>query len=147
MLIIVLSQVPMLVQMTRNRPSGVSQLLAQNNSNLPIVVDSALDYATIWWYATSHLRPRLLYLSDIPFAVRQRDFLPELSLSVNQAYLPMKLTPYRDFVTAHQKFLLFSPGNPQQEWTRNRLDSEGWWSILIGHQGYASLYLMEKPNR
>jgi hypothetical protein len=124
---------------------GLMAVLLRDTSGLPIVIDSALDYAPDWFYSPPAMRSRLAYLADRPYAVRQPDFLPEISLTANQPYFPMKVTPYGDFVKRHARFLLVAGQNPRLEWTRDRLISNGWRSTLVIRGTHSRLFLMEAP--
>jgi 4-amino-4-deoxy-L-arabinose transferase-like glycosyltransferase len=126
-------------------PPRISPVLFRDTSELPIVVDSALDYAPDCWYSPPNLRSRLAYLSDRPYAIRQPDFLPEISLTADRPYIPMKVTPYGDFVNRHARFLLLAGSYPRLEWTRDRLLSSGWRSTLVTQDPNSRLYLMEAP--
>lgn len=113
----------------------------------PIVVASALAFLPDWWYAPAALRERLHYLADLPFAVRQRDFLPEFSLVVNQPFVPSKVDDYRQFLSEHREFLLYCSGEDQLEWTKDRLRADGWTLQLFSTSGKEALYLAQAPNR
>jgi mannosyltransferase len=113
----------------------------------PIVVASALTYMPMWWYASPPLRERLHYLADLPFAVRQSDFLPELSLVANQPFVPSKVDEYRQFVSVHREFLLYCVGMGRLEWTKERLQREGWTLHLLYRNGQETLFLAQAPDR
>jgi len=113
----------------------------------PIVVASAVTYIPEWWYAPPQLRERLHYLADLTFAVRQPDFLPELSLVTEQPYVPSKVDDYRQFVSTHDHFLLYSVGVPRLEWISERLRSEGWSLRILRTRGSETLYFAEAPGR
>jgi hypothetical protein len=113
----------------------------------PIVVSSALIYMPEWWYGSARLRARIHYLGDLPYAVRQADFLPELSLTVNQPYVPSKIDSYRAFLSAHRRFLLVCGGSSGTEWMKERLLSEGWSVKAMPGNGAAGLYLAEAPGK
>lgn len=112
----------------------------------PVVIASAGQYFPIWHYAPPELRNRLHYLSDRDYAVRQTDFVPELALSSIQAHVPVKVSNYRQFLSAHPRFLLYCANQPVLEWTRDRLLSEGWRSKLIRTAGNSALYLVQEPG-
>jgi branched-subunit amino acid transport protein len=133
------------IVMSFHLPPRVSPVLFRDTSELPIVVDSALDYAPYWWYSPPNVRSRLAYLADRPYAIRQPDFLPEISLTADQPYIPMKVTPYGDFVNRHARFLLLAGSYRRLEWTRDRLVSSGWRSTLVTQDPGSRLYLMEAP--
>jgi hypothetical protein len=113
----------------------------------PIVVASALGFVPDWWYASPRLRPRLHYLSDLPYAVHQPDFLPEASLVKDQDLLPCRTDDYRQFLATHSRFLLYSTGSKRLEWTMDRLRNEGWTLTLVTSRGVEKLYLAHAPAR
>jgi hypothetical protein len=113
----------------------------------PIVVANAVTYLPKWKYASPPLRERLHYLADWPFAVRQADFLPELSLIVTQQFTPSKVDDYRQFLSTHRRFLLYCAGQPSLEWTEGRLRAEGWTLHLLRSSEGETLFLAEAPGR
>jgi hypothetical protein len=121
----------------------VSALLTGAPGTAPIVVASAMAYAPEWWYGSPGLRARLHYLADLPYAVQQPDFLPEFSLVTNQWCVPSKVDDYRQFVSTHDHFLLYSVGAPQLEWVAARLQSEGWWLTVLRTDEHATLYVVD----
>ena len=121
--------------------------IEDNGGTEPIVVASALNYLPIWWYASPHLRTRLHYLADIPYAVQQPDFLPELSLVANQPYLAAKVDDYRTFVSAHERFLVFSVRVPTLEWTMKRLIADHRSLRLVHRSGADDLFEAEPADR
>jgi hypothetical protein len=100
-----------------------------------------------WWYASPPLRERLRYLADLPFAVRQSDFLPELSLVANQPFVPSKVDEYRQFLSVHREFLLYCVGEGRLEWTKGRLQAENWTLHLLYRNGTETLFLAQAPRR
>jgi Dolichyl-phosphate-mannose-protein mannosyltransferase len=111
---------------------------------LPIVVASAWNYPQVWWYSPPSIRQRLTYLSDVPYAVRQRQFLEELSLVFGQPYIPTRVSPYSEFLQAHKQFLLYCVGHATLEWVAPRLATEGLHLTLISVQGDHKLYLVAR---
>ena len=132
---------------TVDRAPGSGSLLDAAQGQEPIVVASALAYMPKWWYASPPLRARLHYLADLPFAVRQSDFLPELSLVANQPYVPSKVDQYREFVSAHREFLLYCVGVGRLEWTKERLQAEGWTLHSLDSNGQETLFLVQAPSQ
>jgi 4-amino-4-deoxy-L-arabinose transferase-like glycosyltransferase len=126
---------------------GAGSVLDAAQGREPIVVASALTYIPKWWYASPPLRERLHYLADLPFAVSQPDFLPELSLVANQPFVPSKVDDYRQFLSTHRRFLLYCTGAPRLEWTKERLQAEGWTLHLLRNSGGETLFLAEAPSR
>jgi len=127
-------------------PSPDSALDAAQGQE-PIVVASALTYMPKWWYASPPLRERLHYLADLPFAVRQPDFLPEFTLVANQPFVPSKVDEYRQFLSVHREFLLYCVGSGRLEWTKERLQGEGWTLHLLYRNGQETLFLAQAPSR
>lgn len=121
-------------------------LLSRAPGTSPIVIASALEFSQDWWYAPPSLRARLRYLADLPFAVHQPDFLPEVSLVADQPYLPSKVDDFHQFLAAHRQFLVYADGMPRLEWTIPRLQAASYSLKLIGREGESRLYLAEAPN-
>jgi len=134
-------------------PTAASASLGQNSvidaalGQEPIVVASALTYMPEWWYASPSLRQRLHYLADLPFAVQQPDFLPEFSLVVNQPIVPSKVDDYRQFLSVHREFYLYCVGSSRLEWTKERLQNEGWTLHPVYRNGDETLFLAQAPSR
>jgi hypothetical protein len=108
--------------------------------DLPIVVANAFDYVPDWWYSSTEMRDRLIYLSDVSFAVKQRDFLPELSLVAERDYTPLHIYDYSSFIASHQHFLLLVSGLKRLVWINSRLAQAGWRLTPIGTAGGDTLY-------
>jgi hypothetical protein len=124
--------------------SAVSPLLQGAPGDLPIVVANAFDYIPDWWYSPSTVRRRLIYLSDVSFAVRQQDFLPELSLVFDNRYTPLPVSDYATFIAIHQRFLLLASGEPRLVWVPARLSEAGWRLTPTAKSGRDVLYLAER---
>jgi hypothetical protein len=124
---------------------GVSDVLLHAPGGLPIVVANAYDYAADWWYAPPSIKQRLVYLADVPYALQQADFLPELSLVRDQAYIPISTSDYIAFVESHPHFLLLRSGLPRRNWTDARLAGSGWRLSTIASSGTDVLYRVDRP--
>ena len=111
----------------------------------PIVMASAISYLPVWWYSSDALRARLHYLADVPYAVRQPDFLPEVSLVEDQKYVPAHVDEYRTFTTSHRRFFLYCTDLPRLEWTKARLANEGWTFTRVYRGGADELFEVEAP--
>ena len=135
-------------QRAKPAPSGsleATTVLDAAPGREPIVVASALSYARMWWYASPRLRERLHYLADLPFAVHQPDFVPELALVVNREIVPSKVDDYREFLAEHRRFFLYCSGSPRLEWVKERLQAEKWTLRLLRSRGAKTLYIAEAP--
>ena len=130
---------------TERAQLAVSPLLFRATGDLPIVAASAFDYLPLWWYAPPEIRPRLIYLSDPAYAVRQPALLAELSLVADHPYTPVPLADYSSFVGSHSQFLLRATGRPQYNWTVSRLASSGWRLTLLAQEGGDQLYRADRP--
>ena len=117
------------------------------SDNEPIVMASAMAYGEDWFYAPPSLRERLHYLADLPYAVRQRDFLSELSLTADQPYGLPKVDDYRKFLSTHNRFYVYKVGMPDQEWIVDRLLLEGWTLKVVSISGDTTLYLAQSPGK
>jgi hypothetical protein len=124
---------------------GIFDVLLHAPGGLPIVVANAFDYAADWWYAPPSLKERLVYLSDVPYAIQQSDFLPELSLVRDQAYIPISTSDYAAFVESHPHFLLLRSGLSSRNWTETRLADSGWRLTPIAKSGVDVLFQVDRP--
>jgi hypothetical protein len=112
-------------------PLQLDPMLLADTSSEPIVVASALQFSPAWWYADPQMRERLHYLSDLTYANRYSDLLPEYSLALESAYTPMHMEDYEAFLASHSHFRLYCYGEPRIEWIKKRLTSEGWHLRLL----------------
>jgi hypothetical protein len=111
----------------------------------PIVIADAVIFWPTWWYSNPAARARLHYLSDLNYAVKQPNFIPEYILAVEQPFGAPKLDLYDEFLVAHREFLLYCYGEPRLEWLKNRLSGDGWQLIPIGSEGARELYRVVAP--
>jgi hypothetical protein len=131
-------------QQTKN---AFSPVLLSAPGDLPIVVANAFDYLPEWWYSPLAVRERLVYLADRAFAIRQTDFLPELSLALDNRYAPMPVADYAAFIDTHEHFLLLASGNPRLVWVPARLQEAGWRLTMIAKSGQDSLYQVDRNEK
>ena len=124
--------------------TGVSPALARAPADLPIVVANAFDYPPNWWYASPPLRQQMIYLSDPQNAIRQTDFLPELTLLADRADAPMPTASYEDFIAGHSHFLLFGSGATRLNWTYFRLKNTSWKLTLISASDDGVLFRVDR---
>lgn len=130
---------------SRAASASAGSLLHRATGRDPIVIPSALEYLQAWQYAAPELRLRLRYLADPNFAVREPDFLPELSLVAARQYLPCKIDDFSQFVFSHHRFYVYAVGMPRIEWTIPRLTSAGWSLRPLARQDHFTLFLAESP--
>lgn len=128
------------------RKKAVPSLLLDAPGQLPIVVGNAFDYAPEWWYSPPSIRKRLIYLSDASYAVKQQDFLPELSLDLDRADVPFPVSDYRTFIEGHRSFLVLCTGMPRRYWVQSRLLSAGWHLSQIARHGNNVLYRADRGH-
>ena len=126
--------------------SAVSPLLMAPPGDPPIVVANAFDYLPEWWYASATVRKRMTYLSDVSFAVRQEDFLPELSLVFDNRCTPLPVSDYATFLRDRQQFLLLTSGRPRLVWLPSRLSQAGWRLTPIAKDGGDILYMVDRGS-
>jgi hypothetical protein len=112
----------------------------------PLVMSDALIFLPTWWYSDPSVRARLHYLTDLNYAVKQPDFVPEYGLANEEPYGAPKLDDYKEFLAAHREFLLYYYGTPRVEWVKSRLSSDGWRLILIRSEGAHELYRVTGPG-
>jgi len=124
---------------------AVSTVLLNAPGYLPIIVGDAQEYPPDWWYSTPSIKARLLYLFDVPYALKQSDFIPELSLVAGKPYTPLPLSGFAAFISNHPHFLLFYSGVPRRNWIAPRLVSLGWHLNPIGKSGEDVLYQVDSP--
>lgn len=132
------AQIP-IWQGTRRTPA-ISPLLLNAPGDLPIVVAGAFDLPADWWYSPPYLRKRLVYLSDPAYAIKQPQFLAELSLVDDRKYLPFHIENYHRFLASHRRFLLVRSGKSRFNWIVNRLEHSGWRLSVIARSGNDVLY-------
>ncbi len=125
---------------TPDRATYISPTLLNAPGHLPIVIPSFFDFAPDWWYAPPSLQKRVVYLTDPQYAEKQRDFLGELSLADDHAYLPFHVAPYRGFLSTHHAFLLLRSGQPRLNWIESRLKNSGWNLTVLTKSGKDVLY-------
>jgi hypothetical protein len=117
------------------RPPGVpawnDPTLRAGNANEPIVVANATEFSRLWWYSDGGMRARLHYLTDLSYAGQQSGLVPEYSLMLERAYLPMPLDDYRTWLAGRRDFLLYCSGDAQFEWIKQRLIDDGWRLTLL----------------
>jgi len=124
---------------------AVSPLLRDAPPGLPIVVASSFDFAPEWWYSPPYLQQRLIYLTDTHYALQQPNFLGDLSLKEDQAYIPLPTADYAAFIGAHPHFLLLCTREPQFNWVPSRLTNSGWRLTPIARNGTDVLYQVDRP--
>ena len=107
---------------------GSSQEL---RSGEPIVVADATEFSPLWWYSDGQMRARVHYLTDASYTARQSWLVPEYSLLLERAYLPMRLDDYETWLAGRSHFLLYCSGDPELEWIRQRLSDDGWRLRLL----------------
>ena len=106
-------------------------ILRAGSADQPIVVANATEFPPMWWHSDGAMRARVHYLTDTNYAARQSGLVPEFSLMLERAYLPMRLDDYETFIAAHQRFLLYCSGGRDFEWIKQRLAQEGWRLTLL----------------
>lgn len=124
---------------------GVSPLLSNVDTTLPIVVANADDFAQGWLYSSGQMRRRLVYLTDVNYAVKQRGFLGELSLYADRAVLGFPLQDYRGFTQQNHEFLLLASGWADFVWLPKRFADEGWKLEVKARNGADVLYRVSRP--
>jgi hypothetical protein len=123
---------------------AVSALLVHAPGDLPIVGANAYDFTSEWWYAPPELRQRLVYLYDVPYAVKQPDFVPELSIAADASYLALPTSEFSQFVNTHRHFLLFYSGLPRLDIAAKHLADTGWRFTPIARSGADVLYRVDR---
>ena len=139
------SQLTHPLQRDQARVAGASPLLVHAPTGLPIVAASAYDYFSQWWYAPPAAQHRLLYLTDLPYALQTPRFMAELSLVSDRAWLPFPTVDYSPFLAQHSRFLVLCTGEEQDNWLTPRLLHSGWHLTLLDRSGGDSLYEAESP--
>jgi len=109
-----------------------------------IVIGDPFTYVPTWWYSSAEDRKRIHYLSDLRFALMQRDPVPENSLALEQPFGAPPMDRYQDFVETHGEFVLFCAGDWRPNWIKQRLLDEGWILTPIGSEEERELYLVKR---
>ncbi len=112
-------------------PSWTDPLLRQGSPDEPIVVANATEFSPLWWYSDEKMRARVHYLADPGFTARQGGLVPEYSLTLERAYLPMPLDDYQTWLAGREHFLLYCSGDSGFEWIRQRLVDDAWRLTLL----------------
>ena len=117
------------------KPPGVAAwddpIFRAGNADEPVVVANATEFSPLWWYSDGTMRARLHYLTDPNYTARQSGLVPEYSLMLEGAYLPMALDDYKTWLAGHEHFLLYCSGEHEFEWIKQRLADEGWRLTLL----------------
>jgi hypothetical protein len=117
------------------KPPGVTSwtdpVLHAGGGDEPIVVANATEFSPLWWYSDEQMRSRVHYLSDLAYTGRQSGLVPEYSLMLERAYLPMRLDDYQTWLAGRRHFLLYCSGDHEFEWIRQRLADGGWRLRLL----------------
>lgn len=131
----------------RARPTAasVAPLLLDAPADLPIVAANSFDSLAEWWYAPGGVRARLVYLDDVPYAMRGTAALPELSLVASRLYLPLAIKDYAPYLKDHGHFLLLAAGPPECDWITARLARAGWHMTPLARTGGGELYDVRAP--
>lgn len=104
------------------------------------------SFLPTWWYSDSTTRAEIHYLSDLSYAVKNPDFIPEYALTLEQPFGAPKFDDYKEFLSTHREFLLYCVGMPRLEWIKDRLIHEGWNVVLIRSEGSKKIYRVTKPD-
>lgn len=112
----------------------------------PLVIADAVVFLPTWWYSDSTTRAEIHYLSDLSYAVKNPDFIPEYALTLEQPFGAPKFDDYKEFLSTHREFLLYCVGMPRLEWIKDRLIHEGWNVVLIRSEGSKKIYRVTKPD-
>jgi hypothetical protein len=112
---------------------------------LPIVAADPFLYVPQWWYAPPAIQQRLIFLSDIDYAVQRPAFLAELSVWIDRADLPEPIATYSSFTASHPRFVLLCTGKPRDNWILPRLRESGWHLTVLQQSGADILYQADHP--
>jgi 4-amino-4-deoxy-L-arabinose transferase-like glycosyltransferase len=125
---------------------AISPVLDRAPANQTIVVASAYDYVSEWWYSSPSVRKKLLFVFDTGYAVTQQDFPAELSIVADRLFVPMPMEDYRTFLKQNDRFFLLCSGEPRFYWLDRRLKESGWKLDALERSGGDVLYLAEGTN-
>lgn len=112
----------------------------------PLVIADAVVFAPTWWYSGPEGRSRLHYLADLNYAVKQPDFIPEYSLTLQQQFGAPRIDDYHVFLTNRQEFFLYCFRMPRLEWVKSRLIKDGWRLFPVASIGGHDLFRVEPPS-
>ncbi len=125
-----------------SRPSeaGMNMSIVPSDSSDLVVVANPLAYLQSVHYLPKSSASRLVYLVDLPYALKQPDFLPEYSLSTGRGLFPGEVSDYSKFVAGHDHFWLYYTGVRSLEWLPERLAAAGAQLDFICQQGNGILF-------
>jgi hypothetical protein len=114
--------------------------------DLPVVVSDGLDYLPIAHYASPEQAQRFVSVVDAAASVTyQGSDSVDKDLIVLRSYAPLQVHDFRDFVSEHRKFLLYSRGGPF-DWWPARLVREGYsLRAVVADQG-VKVYFVDMTN-
>jgi len=114
------------------------------SSELPVVISNAVLYLKNAHYSPPELVSHTVFLSDIPYAFKQPDFMPEFSLASARKILPGHVEDYFDFLRTHDRFWVYYTSGREMEWLPDRLSNEGYKLELSKQHGDAMLFLVSR---
>jgi hypothetical protein len=126
--------------------------LNRGDPSLDIVVASALEFPSIWFYSSPGTRKRLHYIADRQFRGSLADPIPEITIAghASRHTLPMPLDELPGFVASHRSFLLYaSEDGADREWLPAELRRRGYQLTLLGSYRYEHpdlLFLVAAPK-
>jgi hypothetical protein len=85
-------------------------LVAQPQDSRPIIVAEGLQFVPLWYYAPASLRPKLFYVTDLPFARRTTDTTNENILLLLKPMAPESMVDLNEFITHRKDFLVYYTG-------------------------------------
>jgi Dolichyl-phosphate-mannose-protein mannosyltransferase len=129
-----------------------SSLMDRGDPRLDIVMASALQFPSVWFYSKPGLRQRLHYIADRRLRDALNDPIPEITLAGHDLRhsLPMPIDSLQPFLASHPSFLLYaSEDGADREWLPAELRRRGYALTLVATQLYDhpdELFLATAPR-
>jgi hypothetical protein len=125
-----------------NSTGQLSRLVQENNpAHLPVVVADGVQFFPLAYYAPEDVRSNLVYLVDIPAALRYTgSSMVDTNLKALSGIAPINVPDYSEFVHSHKSFLMLWSENA---WLPLKLNADGARIVFKGKAGAGTLYSVE----
>ncbi len=115
-----------------------------NPPGSPLVMADAFRFTQLSYYAPPEIRSRLVFVVDLPTAVKLPDLLPELSMIAGRWYLPWRMVDYAEWTRTHPNFALEYNNIIIREWLPKRLTQDG-YQVTMDRDHCCTLFYASRP--